>query len=145
MINTVVEVGDFVFFDVGEGKGIKRKDLEWMGGEDGEGLVGMGNVRVPDAFLEFYNHEFADRVLDVDAIGDAFFIVREIGVSGDRRDGRRWRYRVQYEVGGAGAREGSRGGVDVIHNVARRGSELKLSNFEGHKTVAGRLRRVGSR
>ena len=131
VINTVVDIEDFVFFNVGEGDRVNGKESEWVGGKDGEGLIGMGNVGVPNAFRELHNHKFANRVLYGDAIGDTIFVEGEITVGGDGGD------RVEYKIGGGkGGRGSGQGVVNIVYDVVRGGSELESGDFKGHVTVA---------
>ena len=71
MVDTVVNLGDFVFFEVSEGERFKREEMEQMGGEDGESLVGVGDVGVLDGFQKFHDYKLTNRVLDIDAVGNA--------------------------------------------------------------------------
>ena len=98
-------------------------------------------VRVPDVFRQIGDHEFVNGVLNVDAIGDAIIIKREVTIS---RDGGDW---SEDESRGRGAREdvGGSNGMKVIHNVTGGVGKLELVDFEGHTIVAGRLRKGGSR
>ena len=130
-----MNVGVLVLFKVSKGDGVKREESEWMSSKDGESLVGVGKVGVSDAFREFHNHEFANRVLDVDAVGDAFIVKKNVGVN---RDGGDW---VKNEGGGGGARGRSRGSVNIVHDVARGAVKLEFRDFKRHVAVAGRLRR----
>ena len=113
----------------------------WRGIKDGECLCCAGEVRVPDVFWQIGDHEFVNGVLNVDAVGDAIVIKREVTIGGDGGD---WsedesrRRGVREDVGGSSS-------VKVIHNVIGGVGKLKLVDFEGHTIVAGRLRKGGSR
>ena len=137
MVDTVMDIRDFVPFEVHEGKGGNGEDLVGIISEDGKCLMGMGNVGVVNALWEFHDHEFTDGVLYINAPRGAILIDGEVG-GGDRGDVPRQRYWVKDKGGGYGGTRASRGGRDVVHDVAGGGSKLKLSNFKGHK-VARRL------
>ena len=109
-----------------------------VGGKDGESLMGVVDVGVVNVPREFHNHEFTDRVLYVDAPRGTILVDGEVG-GGDRGDILRWRYWAKDKGRGCGGTGVRGGGGDVVHNVVRGGSKLKLGNFKGH-IVAGRLR-----
>ena len=69
-----------------------------------------------------------DGVLNIDAIRDGVGDERVVGVAGGNRD---W---AKDESGGGGAGEGvwGSGGMEVVHDVARRAIKLKLVDSEGH-------------
>ena len=139
MINTVAGVRDPVAFEVVKGEREDGDEVMWVDAKNGEGVMGIGDVRVPDALREFHDHELADGILDFDALRDAIVVDREFSVR-DRGDSDRWRCQAENEGsrgGGVGARGG---GGDVVHDVLRGGVKVEASNFEGHK-VAGRLER----
>ena len=140
MVDTVVDLGDFIIFNVGKGNGGNGEERVRVDGEDGEGLVGVGDVGIVDVFREFHDHELADRVHDIDAIGDTFIVEGETAVR-DRGNCSCRRCQVEDKGGGdGGARaKGGGGGGDIVHDVLRGGSEFKVSNFKGHKIVAGEL------
>ena len=74
------------------------------------------------------DYEFIDGVLNMDAIGDAVVIKREISNGRGRGDG------TENESGGRGAGEsmGRGGGVEVVHDIARGVSKVVLVDFKGH-------------
>ena len=145
MVNTVVGMGYPVVFDVGEGGRGNGEECVWVNSKNGEGLIGVGDVRVVDTLRKIHDHEFPYRVGDIDAIGNTIVIDGGAPIS-DGGDGGRQRYRAEDKGGGDG-RTGVRvdNGVsevgDVVHDVLRGVVEIEASNFEGHKIVAGRLER----
>ena len=132
-----MDMRDFVVFDVREGGRWNGKNRVWVDSKDGECLVGVGDVGVVDVLGELYDHELADRVHDINIIGDIIVVDREISVR-DRGNYCRQRYRAEDKGGGDGGTgaRGRGGGGDIVHDVARGGSEFKVSNYKGHK-VAG--------
>ena len=138
MVDTVTGVGDPITFKVVKRERKNGEEMIWMDGKNGEGVVGVGDVGVQDAFREFHNHELADGIGDFDTVGDAFAVDRGFSVR-DRGDGHILRYWTEGEGWGDGARDVG-GGSDIVHDVLRGGSEVEASNFKGHEKVAGRLR-----
>ena len=142
MVNAVVSVGYPVVFDIREGGSRNGEKHVWVDGKNGEGLISIGDVRVVDALGKVHDHEFPDRVGNIDALGNT--VVIDGGASvGDGGDGGCWRYRAEDKGrgdGGSGTR-GDNGGGDVVHDVLRGVVEVEASNFEGHKMVARRLER----
>ena len=142
MIDTVVNIGYFIVLDISEGNRRNGKLGVWIDGEDGEGLVGVGDVGVVDMLREFHDHELTNRVLYVNAFGNAIVVEGEVIVR-DGGDGGCQRYQAEDKSrgdGGDGARGGG-GGGDIVHDVAGGIGKFKACNFEGHKMVAGRLKR----
>ena len=144
MVDTVVGVGCFVVFHVGEGGRGDGEERVWVDGKNGEGLIGIGNVRVVDALRKVHNHEFSYRVGDIDAIRNSVIIDGGAPI-GDGGNGGHRRYRAEDKSGGDGRTrvrvvDGVGKGGDVVHDVLRGVVKVKASNFEGH-AVAGRLRK----
>ena len=96
MINTVAGVRDPVAFKVVKGEREDGDEVMWVDAKNGEGVMGIGDVRVPDALWEFHDHELADGILDFDALRDAIVVDREFSVR-DRGDSDRWRCQAENE------------------------------------------------
>ena len=98
MIDTIVNIFIFVFFDVGEWKGKGKKKLTRGSIKDREYLSTAKEMRVLDVFWKTWNYEFIDGVFDIDTIGNVVIVEEKVSISGDKDT--RWRMKV-----GEGERE----------------------------------------
>ena len=145
MIDAVVGVGYFVVFDVREGGRRNGKERVWIDSEDGEDLVGIGDVGVVNAFREIHDHELSNGVSDINAIRNTVLIDGCAPV-GDGGDGSCWGYWAQDESGGDGGIgtrvvDGVGDGGEGVHDVLRGVVEFVAYDFKGHTLVVGGLRK----